>query len=160
MSIQSRVNPAIIIKNTIVSGNFGSLFTTKRKCGWSNTNSTQNTAKYIIYGVKIERSIIIEKMKLYRGFGRFSPWIFEPSHNSSVGQKTNIISGVPDPAKNKKGVDKIIKQEASRDTLLLNHLFRSSIKRNPSSSPIIILGSLTVNADSPKKSIEYFCKTR
>ena len=130
------------------------------KCGWTNTKIIQKIAKYIIYGVKIESSSMIAKMKQYKGFGRFSPWIFEPSQSKSVGQNTNIISGVPEPAKNRNGVDKIIKQDASRDTLLLNHLFKSKIKRNANIRPIIILGNFIAYGESPKITIENFCNTR
>ena len=80
--------------------------------------------------------------KLYIGFGRFSPWILDPSHKRRVGQKTIMMSGVPDPARNKNGVDKTIRHEAMSETLLLNHLLSSNIKSKPSTSPIIILGSL------------------
>ena len=61
-----------------------------------------------------------------------------------LGQNTNIINGVPEPAKNKNGVDNIINVEASKDTLLLNHRLSSKINKKPSSSPIKILGSLIV----------------
>ena len=85
---------------------------------------------------------MIEKIKVYDGFGLFSPWIFEPSHNNRVGQKTNMMSGVPDPAKNKNGVDKTTKQDASRETLLLNQRFKREIIRSPNNSPINTLGNL------------------
>ena len=84
----------------------------------------------------------IEKTKLYIGLGRFSPWIFDPNHNSSVGQKTNMMRGVPEPAKNRKGVESTIKQEVSSETLVLNQRFSSRINSTPSKSPIRILGSL------------------
>lgn len=140
----STVIPANINSPTIVSGNFGKFFTMNLRCGCAMTNITQNAAKYNMYGVKIDSNIMIANRKQYIGRGRFSPWILEPSHKRRVGQNTNIINGVPLPAKNKKGVDSIIRQDASSDTLLLNHLFSSSIKRNPKNSPIMILGSLIV----------------
>ena len=84
----------------------------------------------------------------------------EPSHKSKVGQKTSIMSGVPEPAKNKNGVDKIIKQEASSETLFLNQRFKSKIKNNPKNNPITMLGNLTAYGDNPKNKIENFCKTR
>ena len=96
----------------------------------------------------------------YDGFGRFSPSILEPSHNNNVGQNTIIISGVPDPAKNKNGVDSTIKHDASKDTLLLNQRLSSNISKNPSSSPMIMLGNFIAYADNPKNVIEYFCNTR
>lgn len=99
-------------------------------------------AKYIIYGVKIEKKRQIAKMKQYDGFGRFSPCIFEPSQSNKVGQNTNIISGVPEPAKNKNSVDKTIKHEVKSETLVLNQRLRSSIKKSPKQSPTKILGSL------------------
>ena len=124
------------------SGSFGKPFNTNLKCGCSNTNITQNTAKYIIYGVKIESSIIIANKKQYIGLGLFSPWILEPSQSNSVGQNTSMISGVPLPAKNRNGVDSIIKHDARSDTLLLNHRFSRSINKKPKSNPMMMLGSL------------------
>lgn len=116
--IPSTINPPSKTINVITSGNFGRSLTIKRKCGWNKTNRMQKTAKYIIYGVKTEINIAIVKAKQYNGFGLFSPWILEPSQRSRVGQRTSIIKGVPEPAKNKNGVDNITKQEASKDTLL------------------------------------------
>ena len=113
-----------------------------------------------MYGVKIAKRSAIAKSSEYIGLGRFSPWIFEPSQSSSVGQKTIIISGVPEPAKNKNGVERITKQEASNDTLLLNQRFRSKIKRKPSNRPIKILGNLIAYGVKPNIKIEIFCKTR
>ena len=83
----------------------------------------------------------IVNTKQYIGFGLFSPCILDPSHNSNVGQNTNMINGVPEPAKNKKGVDNTIKQEASNDTLLLNQRLSRSINNKPRNKPIIILGN-------------------
>ena len=140
--IISAVTPAKIITLTIASGNFGKLLIIKRKCGCKKTKKTQKTAKYTIYGVKIARSNATANSSEYIGLGRFSPWILEPSQSSSVGQKTIMISGVPEPAKNRNGVDKIIKIEASKDTLLLNHRFKRSTRSKPKSSPTIMLGSL------------------
>ncbi len=71
-----------------------------------------------------------------------------------------MISGVPEPAKNKKGVDKTTKHDARSDTLLLNQRFNSKISKSPSSNPIRILGNLIAKDESPKKTIEYFCKIR
>jgi hypothetical protein len=71
--IPSAVNPANMIIDTIIRGNLGNLFTIKRKCGCINTKPIQNIAKYIIYGVKIDRSIAIANKKQYIGRGRFSP---------------------------------------------------------------------------------------
>lgn len=113
-----------------------------------------------MYGVKIDSKSMTANKNEYRGFGRFSPWILEPNHSKSVGQKTIIINGVPEPAKNKKGVDRIIKHEAKSETLLLNHLLSSNINKNPNKSPTMILGSLIVKGDSPQKVIEYFCSIR
>lgn len=110
-----------------------------------------------MYGVKIDNSIIMTNKKQYIGRGRFSPWILEPSQSNNVGQNTSIINGVPLPAKNRKGVDNIIKQDASSDTLLLNHRFSSSIKRKPKNNPIIILGNLIVYADNPNAVMDIFC---
>lgn len=96
-----------------------------------------------MYGVKIDNSIAIPKIKEYKGLGRFSPWIFEPSQRRSVGQKTSIISGVPEPAKKRNGVDNMIRHEASKDTLFLNQRFSNKMNRNPNTNPMIMLGSLT-----------------
>lgn len=137
----STVKPANIIKITIMSGSFGKSLITKRRCGCTNTNNTQNIAKYIIYGVKIDKSIAIANKKQYAGRGRFSPCIFDPSHSNKVGQNTIIISGVPLPAKNRNGVDNTIKHDASSDTLLLNQRLSSRINSNPNSRPMIMLGS-------------------
>lgn len=95
-----------------------------------------------MYGVKSDSSIIIAKAKQYSGLGRFSPWIFEPSQSKSVGQKTSIINGVPEPARKRKGVERVIKVEARSETLLLNHLFSSNINKNPNIKPIMMLGNL------------------
>ncbi len=56
------MNPVSKNKPTIASGNFGKSLMIKRKCGWDNTKNTQNAAKYIIYGVKIESNSIIAKI--------------------------------------------------------------------------------------------------
>ena len=111
-------------------------------------------------GVKIERSIAIAKIKLYEGFGLFSPCILDPSHSNKVGQNTTIIRGVPDPAKNKKGVERMIKHDDKRETLLLNHRFKRRISINPNNNPTMILGSLTLKVESPKNIIENFCNKR
>ena len=65
--------PATMKIPTIVSGNFGRLLTTKRRCGWQNTNMVQNIAKYNIYGVKIASNKASANKNEYIGFGRFSP---------------------------------------------------------------------------------------
>ena len=127
-----------------MSGSFGKLFITNLRWGCINTNNIQNTAKYIIYGVKIDNSIANAKAKQYIGLGRFSPWIFDPNQSKSVGQNTSMISGVPDPAKNKNGVDKTIRHDANKDTLLLNQRLSNNINKNPSSSPTKILGNFIV----------------
>ncbi len=156
MLIPSITKPAIKINATITSGNLGKSFTMKRRCGWNATNSTQKIAKYIIYGVNIDRSIAIAKMNEYIGLGRFSPWILEPSHRSKVGQNTIIINGVPFPAKNKKGVDKTIKHDARSETLLLNQRFKSKTSKKPRAVAIRMLGSLMANVVKPKIRIESF----
>ena len=156
MLIPSTVNPASKTIITSAKGSFGRFFRINLKCGWHKTSSTQNTAKYIIYGVKIEQSIASANIKLYIGLGRFSPWIFEPSQSSNVGQNTSIIKGVPEPARNRNGVDRIIKQDASKDTLFLNQRFRSRINRNPNTNPAKILGSLIANGVKPNITIDSF----
>lgn len=60
----SRVKPPTINRATIESGSLGKSFTINRRCGWNKTKKTQKIAKYIIYGVKMDRSIAIEKTKL------------------------------------------------------------------------------------------------
>ena len=157
MLMPSITNPANIIIPTSTSGNFGKPFSTNLKCGCASTNITQNTAKYNIYGVKIDNSIMIANKKQYIGRGLLSPWILDPSHKSSVGQNTSIISGVPLPAKNRNGVDNIIRHDAKSDTLLLNHRFSRSINKKPKSSPMMMLGSLIAYGDKPNITIENFC---
>lgn len=110
-----------------------------------------------MYGVKIAITIVIENRNEYIGFGRLSPWILDPNQSSKVGQNTNMIRGVPEPAKNRNGVESTTKHEASSETLFLNHRFSSKIKRIPSSNPIIILGSLIEYGVNPKNLIEVFC---
>ena len=127
-----------------ISGSLGRFRTTNRRCGCKDTKITQNAAKYNMYGVNIASAIEIANKNEYIGLGRFSPWIFEPSQRSSVGQNTSIIRGVPLPAKNKNGVDSTTRQDARSDTLFLNQRLRRSISKIPSTSPIIMLGSLIV----------------
>lgn len=156
MFTPSTAKPASIIIPTMLSGNFGKPFTTNLRCGCTSTKITQNTAKYIIYGVKMESNIAIANKKQYAGRGRFSPWILEPSHKSSVGQNTSIINGVPLPAKYKNGVDSTIKHDASSETLLLNHRLSSKINRKPSSRPITTLGNFIAYDVSPNIVIDTF----
>ena len=151
--------PAITNSPTIARGSFGKLLTMKRRCGCRNTKKTQNTAKYIIYGVKMANNSAIAKSNEYIGLGRFSPWILEPSQSSKVGQKTIIISGVPEPAINKNGVDRTIKMEARSETLLLNQRFRSKINSSPKARPTSTLGNLMAYGVKPKMRIEIFCKS-
>ena len=73
MLIPKAEKPPKISKITKISGIFGKCFKMNLRCGCTNTKITQNIAKYIMYGVKIERSIAMAKIKLYKGFGRFSP---------------------------------------------------------------------------------------
>ena len=68
IEIPERINAPIMNR-----GNFGKLFTTKRRCGWQNTKMTQKIAKYTIYGVKTESNNAIAKKNEYIGFGLFSP---------------------------------------------------------------------------------------
>lgn len=145
----SATNPASRIIPTITSGNFGKSLIIKRRCGWSNTKNTQKIAKYIIYGVNMDSNMAIAKAKEYSGLGRFSPWIFEPSHNSKVGQKTNIINGVPEPERKRNGVESTTMHEASKDTLLLNQRLSSKINKNPKARPTNTLGNLTEKAERP-----------
>lgn len=72
-----------------------------------------------------------------------TPWILEPSQSKSVGQKTSIISGVPEPAKKRKEADSIARIEASRATLVLNQRLSNRISNRPSINPMTMLGSLT-----------------
>ena len=90
----------------------------------------------------MDNSIAIEKAKQYKGLGRFSPWIFEPNHNKNVGQKTSIMSGVPEPVRNRNGVERTIKQEVSSETLDLNQRLSSNINKTPDNNPTSMLGSL------------------
>ena len=70
-----------------------------------------------------------------------------------------MIKGVPEPAKNRNGVDNTINQDANSETLFLNQRFNSSINRSPSNKPIIMLGSLMAYGVNPKSIIEDFCNT-
>lgn len=72
-----------------------------------------------------------------------TPWIFEPSHNNKVGQKTNIINGVPEPAIKRKVAERIAIMDASRATLVLNQRLSKRIINKPRKRPIIMLGNLT-----------------
>jgi hypothetical protein len=113
-----------------------------------------------MYGVKMERRSTIANRNEYRGFGLFSPWIFEPSQRRSVGQNTSIIRGVPEPAKNRNGVERITKNDAMSDTLFLNQRLRRSTNKKPRSRPIRMLGSLIAYGVSPKIITEIFWSTR
>lgn len=90
--------------------------------------------------------------------GKVLPWILEPSQSKTVGQKTSIISGVPEPARYKNGAESTVRIEAIKATLFLNQRFKSKIKNNPSKMPIIILGNLIAKGLSPRKWTEIFCK--
>ena len=59
MLIPSIINPESKNKATKNNGNFGRSFKIKRRCGWKNTKRIQKTAKYTIYGVKIDNNIAI-----------------------------------------------------------------------------------------------------
>lgn len=144
---------------TTTSGNFGKLLITNLKCGWQNTKITQKIAKYTMYGVKIESNNAIAKKNEYIGFGLFSPWILEPSQSSNVGQNRIIINGVPEPVKNRNGVDNTTKHDAKSETLFLNQRFKSRIKSRPKAKPTIILGSLSAYGVNPKIIIDSFCNT-
>ena len=99
-------------------------------------------ARYTRYGVKMAPSNANAKMKTAKEFGFFSPWILEPSHRSSVGQKTYMIRGVPKPETERKLDDITVMTLAMIATLFLNQRFRSMIRSNASKKPRIILGSL------------------
>lgn len=66
----------------------------------------------------------------------------DPNHKSKVGQNTSIIRGVPEPAKYKNEDDKTAKMEAKIATLFLNQRLSNKMSNTPSSTPIIMLGSL------------------
>lgn len=68
--------------------------------------------------------------------------ILEPSQSSRVGQKTNIIRGVPEPVRYRNGADKTARMEVIIATLFLNQRFRRRIKRKPRKKPKMMLGSL------------------
>lgn len=93
--------------------------------------------------MKIEASRAKANKKQYAGLGLVTPWILEPSHKSSVGQKTSMISGVPEPAKKRNDAERTARIEARRATLVLNQRFRSKMSKRPSTSPMTMLGSLT-----------------
>ena len=57
----------------MMSGTLGKLLIIKRRCGCKNTKSTQKTAKYNMYGVKIARRSARANKNEYSGFGFFSP---------------------------------------------------------------------------------------
>lgn len=91
----------------------------------------------------MEASRAKAKTKQYIGLGLVTPWILDPNHNNKVGQNTNIINGVPDPARYKNEADKTARIEANNATLFLNQRLSSKISNPPSMVPIMILGSLT-----------------
>ena len=70
------------------------------------------------------------------------PWILEPSQRRRVGQKTNMIWGVPDPERSRKGGDKTVIMEAMMATLFLNQRFKRRMSKMARRQPRIILGSL------------------
>lgn len=98
-AMTAAANPMIIMKIVRTSGKVGRVLIVKRKCGCKKAKSTMKPARYIIYGVKIEARSAKAKTKQYIGLGLVTPWIFEPSQSSRVGQKTIMISGVPLPAR-------------------------------------------------------------
>ena len=67
------MKPPIMRSATTTRGNLGRFLRINLRCGWNKTKNTQKTAKYIIYGVKIDSSIATAKAKQYKGLGRFSP---------------------------------------------------------------------------------------
>ena len=84
----------------------------------------------------------------------------EPNHSNNVGQNTIIINGVPEPARNRNGVDKIIKIDARSETLLLNHRFNKRTNRRPKNKPIMMLGSLMEYGVRPKIKMDSFWTNR
>ncbi len=48
--------------------------------------------------MRIDKSKKKAKIKQKMGRGEFLPWIFEPSQSKRVGQKTSMMSGVPELA--------------------------------------------------------------
>ena len=94
------------------------------------------------YGVKMAPSSANAKIKTAKEFGFFSPWIFEPSQRSKVGQKTNMMRGVPKPETERKLDEMTVITLAMMATLFLNQRLRSIIKSNARMKPRIMLGSL------------------
>ena len=109
-----------------------------------------------MWGVKIENKRINAKIKQKDARGFLSPWIFDPSHRRRLGQKTTIISGVPELAKNRKGIERIVRMLARSATLLLNQRFKSKTSKKPRAVAIRMLGSLMANVVKPKIRIESF----
>ena len=70
------------------------------------------------------------------------PTIFEPSHRMSASQKIYIMFGVPDPARNKKAVDKVVKIEPIIATSDLNQRFSNKIMKSAASTAMIMDGNL------------------
>lgn len=86
------------------------------------------------------------------------PLILEPSQRSKVGQKTSIISGMPEPARYRNGAESTTRIEAMIATLFLNQRFSSKIINTPRARLITILGSLMAYSVNPKKEMETCCK--
>ena len=70
------------------------------------------------------------------------PTIFEPSHRMSASQKMYIMFGVPDPARNKKAVDKVVKNEPIIATSDLNQRFSSKMMKSAANTAITMDGNL------------------
>lgn len=107
-------------------------------------------------GVKIEKRSVKAKMKQNVAWGFFSPWIFEPSHNNNVGQKTTMMSGVPVPARWRNGIERTVIMLARSATLLLNQRFSNRIIKKPRAIATMMLGNLIANVVIPNERIMNF----
>ena len=70
------------------------------------------------------------------------PTILEPSHKMSASQKTYMIVGVPEPARNRKATDNVVRIEPTMATSFLNQRLRRRMRNSAVSTAIIIDGSL------------------
>ena len=67
-----------------------------------------------------------------------------------------MISGVPEPARYRNGIERIDRMLARRATLLLNQRFKSKTNKKPSPAAIMMLGNLIAKGVKPKERIDSF----
>ena len=70
------------------------------------------------------------------------PTILDPSHRISASQKMYIMVGVPEPAKNKKAVESVVRKDPTMATSDLNQRLRSKTMNKAAKTEIMMDGSL------------------